>query len=119
MGNTGKILIIGAGITGTSLAALLEQAGFVPDVVEKMSRWEKSGYGITIMSDGLEVLRKLELVTTVREKGTSATNFRLVDADGELVRQFPLKAGGVDSITLARGDLHKALRSKLSRTKIR
>src|SRR5215203_1832821 len=109
-----KILIIGAGITGTALAALLERAGFVPDVVEKMAHWKKSGYGLTVMPGGLEVLRSLELVTQVRAKGTSANNLRLVDASGQLVRQFPLKAGDIDSITLDRGDLHKMLRSKLS-----
>jgi 2-polyprenyl-6-methoxyphenol hydroxylase-like FAD-dependent oxidoreductase len=119
MSENSKILIVGAGITGTALAALLERVGFVADIVEKMGHWNKSGFGITIMPGGMEVLRDLELVMQVRSKGTSANNLRLVDPDGQLVRQIPLKAGDVDSVTLDRGDLHKMLISKLSKTRIR
>jgi 2-polyprenyl-6-methoxyphenol hydroxylase-like FAD-dependent oxidoreductase len=119
MESTSKILIVGGGITGTALAALLEQKGIIADVVEKMPNWSKEGFGITVMPAGLEVLRKLELVTDTREKGISARNIRIFTEKGKLVRQFHMKSEGVDSITLDRAHLHKALRSKLSKTHIK
>jgi 2-polyprenyl-6-methoxyphenol hydroxylase-like FAD-dependent oxidoreductase len=118
MKNKGRVLIVGAGITGTALAALLEQKGIIPDVVERMPNWSKTGFGITVMPVGLEVLRKLELITKVRSQGHSAESLRVLTPNGNLVRQFHIKKDGIDSITMDRADLHAALRAKLSRTHI-
>ncbi len=54
-----RILVVGAGITGLTAAALLERRGIVVDVVEKMPDWNQRGYGITIMPAGLRVLDEL------------------------------------------------------------
>lgn len=118
MESTSKILIVGGGITGTALAALLEQKGIIADVIEKAPDWGKEGFGITIMPAGLDVLRKLELVKTARDGGVSAHNLRILTNTGKLVRQFHIKADGIDSITLDRKYLHDALRHRLKKTRI-
>lgn len=114
-----RILIVGAGITSLALAGLLEKRGVIPDVVEKMSGWQLAGYGITVMPIGVRVLRELGVVTQARRKGFSAPGLNVLTADGEPVHHIALKAGGVDTISMARADLHKILRSHLRQTPIR
>ncbi|MDB5161698.1 MAG: 2-polyprenyl-6-methoxyphenol hydroxylase-related FAD-dependent oxidoreductase [Candidatus Saccharibacteria bacterium] len=114
-----NILIVGAGITGVALAALLEQRGHVADIVERMPDWHKAGFGVTIMPVGIEVLRRLELVTKARDVGKSTETMNILTPEGDLIRQFHIKADGIDSITLDRAALHGALRSKLSKTHIK
>lgn len=113
-----KILIVGAGITGVALAALLEKSNYRVDIIEKSTSWKHCGYGITVMPTGLEVLRELGVLTEVRAEGTSALGFNLMKPDGTLIRHIALKAGGVDSITLDRSDLHTTLRHHLHNSKI-
>src|SRR5215831_15491796 len=114
-----RILIVGAGITGTALAALLEKRGVVPTVVEKAADWDREGYGITVMPSGMNVLKKLNLATKIRRCGSELEGMHLLTAKGLVVRQIELKAAGVDCVTLRRGDLHAALRSKLKKTRVR
>src|SRR6478735_1188013 len=113
-----RILIVGGGITGLALAGLLEKRGYLPELVEKMTDWQLSGYGITVMPIGLEVLRELGVLSQARDKGYSALGLNVITADGEPVHHFALKKGGVDTVSMARADLHKILRSHLKRTKI-
>ena len=118
--NTDKrILIAGAGITGLALAALLERKGIIADVVEKAPDWKRRGYGITVMPAGLRVLRELGALGEVRGAGASAAGLEMRDAEGLPVRHLALKAGGIDSVTLARADLHSILRSHLHKTPVR
>lgn len=113
-----RILIVGAGITGLALAALLERRGINADIVERAPDWKRSGYGITVMPTGLKVLRELGALGQVRQAGGSATGLAMLDADGTPVRHLLLKAGGIDSISLARADLHAILRSQVRTTPI-
>src|SRR5438309_8707206 len=116
---SGSVLIVGGGITGLTLAALLEERGIVPEVVEKMPNFTKAGYGITIMPAGMAVLRRLELVGAMRKEGTSSDDFHFLTPEGKMIRTIQLENAGVDSITLHRGDLHRALRKKLKATQVR
>ena len=114
-----KILIIGAGITGLTLAALLERQGMVAEVVEKAEDWSQLGYGITVMPAGLKIARKLQLIQKLRDFGSSANTFHFLSPSGDIIREVKLKTGGVDSITLSRNDLHSSILEKLTSTVIR
>lgn len=118
MKKQGDILIVGGGITGLVLAGLLEKAGFIPEIVEKMSDWQMAGYGMTIMPAGLEVLRELGVLNEVRKVGYSAEGLNVMNSNGDSVHHFALRLGGIDSVNLARADLHKILRNQLQTTTI-
>ena len=114
-----KILIVGGGITGLALAALLEKQNIRVEIVEKSMDWSKLGYGITVMPAGLRIARKLQIIESLRAHGTSANDFHFLNLDGELIREVKLKTGGVDSITLSRNDLHASILAKLTKSRIR
>src|SRR5882757_8925243 len=113
-----KILIVGAGITGTALAGLLEKRGIVPTVVEKAQDWSQRGYGITIMPAGMTVVKELGLSDKLHACGSESSYCQLCNADGVKIKRFKLAKAGIACLTLPRGDLHAALRSKLVRTSI-
>lgn len=111
------ILVVGAGITGLTAAALLERRGIVVDLVERMPDWNQRGYGITIMPAGLRVLDELGVLSAVKRAGSSAHALNALSPDGSLIRRVRLGAG-VETLTLARDDLHRILRSALRKTTI-
>ena len=51
-----KILIIGGGVAGLTLAGLLQRRGFSPRLVERAPQYGKVGYVIVIWPSGSRVL---------------------------------------------------------------
>jgi 2-polyprenyl-6-methoxyphenol hydroxylase-like FAD-dependent oxidoreductase len=113
-----KILIVGAGITGCTLAALLEQRNIVPTVVDVASESDPNGYGITIMPRGLEVLETLGIREAMEEAGNILQGCKLYDERENELNSFALSTASIESITLTRGDLLNILRNQLKQTKI-
>jgi 2-polyprenyl-6-methoxyphenol hydroxylase-like FAD-dependent oxidoreductase len=115
-----KVLIVGAGITGLALAAILEKSGKVDvTLIDNAARIKQKGYGITIMPGGLEVIRSLKLITKLRSVGTVARRAKIIDAKGVTRNIIGLGDSGIDSVTLDREDLHSLLASQLRKTRIR
>ena len=61
MAEVERILIVGGGIAGLSLAAALHQQGFTPELVERNPSWPAVGAGIHLHANGMRVLRALGL----------------------------------------------------------
>jgi 2-polyprenyl-6-methoxyphenol hydroxylase-like FAD-dependent oxidoreductase len=104
-----KVLIVGAGITGLGLAALLKKSGVVVKIVDKAPSLNQPGYGITLMPDGLAVMSKLGLRESVDALGTSSRNIQVITPQKGVLKTFDLADSGVDSVTVNRADLHKLL----------
>lgn len=104
-----KILIVGAGITGLTLASLLKDKDVSVTIIDKATSINQPGYGLTVMPSGLEVLSKLGLINDVRKLGTSARNIQVITPQKGILKTFDLADSGVDSVTVNRSDLHKLL----------
>jgi 2-polyprenyl-6-methoxyphenol hydroxylase-like FAD-dependent oxidoreductase len=61
MVKTQRILIVGSGVAGLSLAVALRQAGFRPDLIERADDWPVVGAGLYLVGNGTHALQALGL----------------------------------------------------------
>ncbi len=77
-----KVLIVGAGLSGLTLAAFLKRhPGFEIDIVEKQKDWSHPGYTIGIWDVGRRVLARLGLEKEFDQLGHAVTSWRFADKD--------------------------------------
>jgi 2-polyprenyl-6-methoxyphenol hydroxylase-like FAD-dependent oxidoreductase len=58
MAEIGRILIVGGGIAGLTLATALQRRGFAPELVERRPTWDAIaiGAGIGVQPNGMRVM---------------------------------------------------------------
>jgi 2-polyprenyl-6-methoxyphenol hydroxylase-like FAD-dependent oxidoreductase len=64
-----RVLIVGAGMAGASLAIALRQRGLNPDIVERDPTWPKHGAGIYLLGNATRALRSLGVENEVVSAG--------------------------------------------------
>lgn len=109
------IAVIGCGLGGATVAALLQRAGFRVMVFEQTSSFLPTGAGIHLSPNVLKVLRRIGIEHCLLERGCrpSAFTSRAWDS-GELLFSLPLgevaeqRYGGA-YLTVHRSDFHQAL----------
>jgi 2-polyprenyl-6-methoxyphenol hydroxylase-like FAD-dependent oxidoreductase len=65
-----RILIVGAGLAGLSLAIALKRHGLIPDIVERHPAWPVHGAGIYLVGNAMRALQSLDLADDVLHRGT-------------------------------------------------
>jgi 2-polyprenyl-6-methoxyphenol hydroxylase-like FAD-dependent oxidoreductase len=80
-----RVLIVGGGIAGMSLAIALQRAGIAAEIVEIDKAWRVYGAGITITGPTLRALDRLGLLERVREEGCCYDATRICDAAGNVL----------------------------------
>ncbi len=85
-----KILIVGAGIGGMALAALLRQRGQQVSVIERASRTDQAGYMITLYPIGSRVLHGLGLFDEFRKRSAEFRFYEVSNGHGEILHRFDL-----------------------------
>lgn len=85
-----KVLIIGAGVAGLTLAGLLERRGFTPRVVERAPAFGKVGYVIVIWPSGSRVLKGLGAYEKLLEEGCQFTNYYISNYKGEVIKTYTI-----------------------------
>jgi FAD-dependent urate hydroxylase len=111
--NHDRILIVGAGLAGLSLARALRQAGLVPQVIERGASWEVAGTGMYLPANGIRALRALDLEAAVAARAAPIPHQRLLDHRGHLLADIDLQQlwGSVGPcLALPRTELHQILR---------
>lgn len=108
-----KILIIGAGISGLSLAINLEKLDIPFRVIEKQSKWNIKGLAMTIQGEGLSAASSMGILYEIKLKGTKRNLAKIYNNKGKVLKQFtPISSD--NSFIVQRDTLHEALRAKLS-----
>jgi 2-polyprenyl-6-methoxyphenol hydroxylase-like FAD-dependent oxidoreductase len=86
-----RILIVGAGISGLTLASLLYQRGFRNVVlIEKAASYRTDGYILGLWGNGLRILRGLGLYQRVIELGSQIDQFVVMKHDATKITAFSL-----------------------------
>ena len=85
MAKVKRVLIVGGGIAGMSLAILLRRAGVAVEIAELDPRWRVYGAGITITGPTLRAIDQLGLLERVLAEGHGGEGTVVCDADGRIV----------------------------------
>ena len=77
-----RILIVGAGMAGLTLATSLRRQGLNPDIVERQHSWPVHGAGIYLVGNAMRALGSLNLANEVLQNGSIIRKQILLDARG-------------------------------------
>ncbi len=99
-----EILIIGAGVAGLTLAALLRQRGEHPVIIDREPDLHQMGYHLALYPHGARVLHGLGLYEKYMSETIPMYNYNIFNGEGKLMHAFPLeelnkKYGSVQGIT--------------------
>src|SRR5438552_1590142 len=86
-----RILIVGGGIAGLTLATALHQQGFRAELVERSTTWHATGAGIAVQPNGIRVLRALGMGTAIEHVGTVIRHWNFCDQQGEVLCETDLE----------------------------
>lgn len=108
-----RVLIVGAGIGGTTSAYWLARAGHQITLVERAPQPRQGGYLIDFWGAGFEVAERMGIVPRLLEDGYRIRELREVDDRGRRVTHVDLRrlaagAGG-RYVSVARADLARAI----------
>jgi 2-polyprenyl-6-methoxyphenol hydroxylase-like FAD-dependent oxidoreductase len=82
-----RILIVGAGVAGLTLASMLQQRDMHPTVIEDAEDFGKIGYVIILMSAGGRILKGLGVHDQLHQHGVWVRRYDIANTDGEILRQ--------------------------------
>lgn len=103
-----RVLIIGAGIAGPTLAWFLAKTGAHITVIEKNHTFLPHGQNIDIKGSAVKIFKKMGLLEEVRRLNTRERGTQFIDTTGRPFASFPIE-GTSASLTseyeILRGDL--------------
>ena len=86
-----RVLIVGGGIAGLTCAALLEQRGFKPIVVERIPEYGSVGYVIVLWPSGSRILKGLGVYKDLLDVGLQFTTYNVSDQKGQMIHSYSVK----------------------------
>ena len=107
-----KVLIVGAGIAGPTLASWLLRAGHQPTLVERAPELRRGGYLIDFWGAGFDVADRMGIVPELRRHGYVMAEALSVDGGGRRIASVRPSAvmGSIDRyVSIARSDLAAAI----------
>lgn len=111
-----KILIVGGGIAGVTLAHQLQKKHQIT-IIERGAAWRTVGYGVGIFRAGLEVLKKLSLDQDFWNSGYPVNELAILSSKkGALRFQMSIETKEKNTpgmISFERESIHKAVHKKL------
>ena len=115
MARVNKVLIVGGGIGGLSLASGLRNRGIEVELVEVKKEWTVYGVGIIQQCNVIRAMAQLGLVDRFLDAGFAYEGMGLYTSAGELLQMLPgARAAGPEypaNLGISRLALHKVLSS--------
>jgi 2-polyprenyl-6-methoxyphenol hydroxylase-like FAD-dependent oxidoreductase len=112
MAHIERILIVGGGIAGLTVARALHRQGFRAELVERSPSWQATGAAIQIHANGMRILHALGLGKEVEQAGAVVRHWLFCDQDGEVLCDLDLEerwgeVGPCPDIAIDRPRLHQ------------
>lgn len=112
-----RVLIVGAGIAGTTLAYWLQRAGYEPTLLERAPSLRSGGYLIDFWGTGFDVAERMGIVPRLLREGYQITEARNVAADGHRMASLATQrfVAGTSGryVSILRADLAAAIYDSL------
>ena len=119
-GSTGRILIIGGGISGPATALALAKAGIAAQVFEARGPQE-SGVGawLTLAPNGVAALKTIDVFDAFAARAFPTDGIAFRNCHGKVIGEIDrLRAGDAIALAAKRSTLHETLREALAERKI-
>jgi 2-polyprenyl-6-methoxyphenol hydroxylase-like FAD-dependent oxidoreductase len=117
-----KVLIVGAGVGGLTLAIALQRLGFEVEIYEKASKLQPIGWGLALAPNALLALRQIDLDKSVIQAGHKVCQVQMKTWQGKILKEVPLSALeeklGNSVVTINRGRLHQILLAAIDESKL-
>jgi 2-polyprenyl-6-methoxyphenol hydroxylase-like FAD-dependent oxidoreductase len=84
-----KVLIVGGGIAGMSLAIRLRQQGIQAEIVERKTDWTVLGVGIILQGPALRALQKVGVLDRCLQEGFGGNELQIGGVEGHVFACFP------------------------------
>ena len=107
-----RVLIIGAGIGGLSLAIKLKMPGISFRIIEKQKLWEIKGLAMSIQGQGIKSASSMGILEEIQKHGKSRNLQKIEDSNGRVLKKL-IKNLSDDSFIIQRDTLHKSLRNRV------
>lgn len=117
-----RILIVGAGIGGMTLAALMKQRGLQSTLIERAPNFDHAGYMLGLWPLGYRVLHGLSLYEQFAAECIECKHYEVRDNHGELVKNWSMQSIADrfgPNLSCTRPQLIKLLHSGLGDTDLR
>ncbi|HWW76199.1 MAG TPA: FAD-dependent monooxygenase [Pyrinomonadaceae bacterium] len=114
-----RIVIVGGGIGGLTLALALGREGFEPEVYEQAPELLEVGAGIAVWPNAFKVLERLGLGEPVLARAGRIEEARWLGSEGRLYNTFRFPPTGAPAAALRRADLQSALVGALPEGRLR
>jgi 2-polyprenyl-6-methoxyphenol hydroxylase-like FAD-dependent oxidoreductase len=103
-----RVIVVGGGIGGLSIAIALRRAGIETTVLERTSKLEAAGAGITLFGNAMRGLERLGVRDAVAGRSAVARRVAILSRDGATLSEMPPDLFA-ESTATHRGDLQDAL----------
>lgn len=107
-----QILIVGAGISGLSLAINLKMINIPFRIIEKQAKWNKMGLAMVIQGEGLNAASFMGILEEIKNQGNSRNLKRIENRRGKILKQLNPDPSD-NGFIIRRDTLHEALRSRV------
>ncbi|GAA2049810.1 FAD-binding domain [Leifsonia soli] len=108
-----KVLIVGAGIAGPTLAYWLRRSGHEPVLLEAAPELRQGGYLVDFWGAGFEVADRMGIADRVQDAGYRMREVREVDGDGRRILSLDPVAligrNGARYVSVGRSDLSRII----------
>jgi 2-polyprenyl-6-methoxyphenol hydroxylase-like FAD-dependent oxidoreductase len=92
MADVERILIVGGGIAGLTLAGALHKHGLTAELVERNPTWRAVGAGFLVQPNGMRILNALGVGAAVERAGAVVRRWLFCDEQGEMLCETDLEA---------------------------
>jgi 2-polyprenyl-6-methoxyphenol hydroxylase-like FAD-dependent oxidoreductase len=117
-----RVLVVGGGIAGATLAIALADRGIEVEIVEIQDEWRPVGVGLTLLAPALRALASVGLIDRAVADGSGISRVAIGDANSEIrhVAELPRLNGPryPSAVQIARPAFHRILADETRRRTI-